>query len=177
MEALRKRHISEATTYPLGCEGLSTYHFREERDHPISSKVTMFAPCGIRVMSPYAAVRALPPQPKLGQHTREVLRDELNLSEEELDRLLRDGVVAEERSKLYIPRGDPWGEDIDVYLASLTSNSTNHSKGLNLKPKRVTAGVTSLAPPATLLAPTPKIATVPTALSKSADSIMDDPSR
>ena len=121
MESLRKSNINTASRFPLGHGGASTFLFREEVDHPIGSTVTMFAPCGIRTMNPSAVVCAPSPQPKLGEHTREVLCKVLSYSEAEFDHLLGKSVVAEERSPLYIPEGNPWGNDTDAFLERMVS--------------------------------------------------------
>ena len=107
----------------------------------------MFAPCGIRIESPSAAVRQLRPQPKLGEHTREVLCGDLGYDRAHFESLLACGVVAGQRSDLYIPRGDPWSADTDDKLAAMTTRAAK-------------------LPPHAIPRRSP--------LAKSADTIMDD---
>jgi crotonobetainyl-CoA:carnitine CoA-transferase CaiB-like acyl-CoA transferase len=122
MDLLRRGHVREATSYPLGRSGLGTFLFHCEPSHPISSPVTMFAPCGIRIRSVAAAVRPLAPQPKLGQHTREVLCADLGYDSDVFERLRASGAVAVERSARYIPGGNPWApEETDACLAAITA--------------------------------------------------------
>ena len=109
----------------------------------------MFAPCGIRIESPSAAVRPLRPQPKLGEHHREVLCGDIGYDRAHFESLLACGVVAEQRSDLYIPRCDPWSADTDTKLAAMTA------RGRAAKP-----------PPHAIPRRSP--------LAKSADTIMDD---
>ena len=63
-----------------------------ECEHPVAGKVRMVSPY-FRMSETPGGVRS--PAPLLGQHTAEVLRGLLGVSEEELEQLRRDGVLGE----------------------------------------------------------------------------------
>jgi len=66
-----------------------------ELEHPTAGRLRQVAPPIKMSATPGAAMR---PPPLLGQHTRELLH-EIGLSDEEVDRLSRDGVIAEQAIK------------------------------------------------------------------------------
>lgn len=59
-----------------------TFHFTTAEDHPLGSKVTMFAPCSI--LSETVPVPVPTPAPRYGQHSRQVLRDVLEFDDTEV---------------------------------------------------------------------------------------------
>jgi crotonobetainyl-CoA:carnitine CoA-transferase CaiB-like acyl-CoA transferase len=61
-----------------------------EREHPVAGKVSMVAPW-VRMSETPGGVRSV--APLLGQHTDEVLRDQLGLGAAEIDALRRDGAI------------------------------------------------------------------------------------
>jgi crotonobetainyl-CoA:carnitine CoA-transferase CaiB-like acyl-CoA transferase len=65
-------------------------HALVESPHPVAGTVTMTAP-PVRLSETPGSVRS--PAPLLGEHTEQVLRERLALSEEEITRLRRDGII------------------------------------------------------------------------------------
>ena len=93
----------------------ATFHFNKVDPHPIGGHVEMFAPCSL--LSREQAVPVPSPAPRYGEHSREILKDVLGFSEDEIASMVARGVVADGWSSngKYIPEGDPWANVKEEY--------------------------------------------------------------
>eukprot|EP00656_Telonema_subtile_P017980 TRINITY_DN196_c0_g1_i3.p2 TRINITY_DN196_c0_g1~~TRINITY_DN196_c0_g1_i3.p2 ORF type:complete len:393 (+),score=97.50 TRINITY_DN196_c0_g1_i3:1503-2681(+) len=108
LNKLRETHIRDVTKVSLrpqaGVDN-STMQWTREEDHPVGHPVEMYSPCSVRPWNATVVVPCM--QPQHGHQTREVLQ-ELGLSRQRVDELLRDKVAAVSWSDKYVPEGDPW---------------------------------------------------------------------
>lgn len=115
MAKRRIDNVTDAKVFSLNPE-LSTngrtFQFVSQKDHPIGSEVTIFAPCSIRSTS--TAVHLKSPAPKYGEHSRQILL-ELGYTPTEVDTLVASGIVKTEWSQRYLPVGDPWSKQVHEY--------------------------------------------------------------
>ncbi|MGS0466381.1 hypothetical protein ACU8V3_03810 [Cobetia marina] len=77
-----------------------SYSFSVYSDHPSGHEITQLDPYAIRPRR--GRIYPLSPAEKYGASTRSVLR-ELDHSDEEIDRLIEEGVVSESWSEEYLP--------------------------------------------------------------------------
>mmetsp|Transcript_68999 Transcript_68999/g.122032 ORF Transcript_68999/g.122032 Transcript_68999/m.122032 type:complete len:225 (+) Transcript_68999:2431-3105(+) len=94
MSDVRQDNLREANVLISG----PTFQFGTDFNHPIGGAVTMFAACSVRA-SDGALNLALPPAPRYGKHTREIL-EELGIS---ADDMISTGVASEGWSGSYLP--------------------------------------------------------------------------
>ena len=75
----------------LEMEQLTARDFFVELDHPVAG--TLKYPGAPVNPEPQVSAWVYQPAPLLGQHTREILMDRLGYSEDQVDQLLKQGVI------------------------------------------------------------------------------------
>jgi crotonobetainyl-CoA:carnitine CoA-transferase CaiB-like acyl-CoA transferase len=99
MQTVRGHHLYDETAAPSEQQG-HTLRFTRDRRHPSARIVDLVAPTAVRPRR--AATSSLTAAPKYGADNRTVLAD-AGYSPDEIDALMRAGVVGREWSEDYLP--------------------------------------------------------------------------
>ena len=118
MSRLRQQNLSSEHSYTINSKShRKTWHFHTIENHPIGGLCEMFSPCSL--LSSNLKISVMKPQPKYGEHTKDIMKNVLKYKNDEIERMIENETVGVQWSNHYIPDGNtdlnPWNKVKNEY--------------------------------------------------------------